>query len=140
MENLKEVTVKTTIEAPVEKVWEFWTEPEHIKKWKHASDDWHTTFALNELRPGGIFASRMEAKDRSMGFDFSGTYDEVKVHELISYTTGDGRKVKVTFHDQGNETEVIETFAHETENPIEFQQQGWQAILDNFKSYTEQTN
>lgn len=81
----------------------------------------------------------MEAKDGSMGFDFGGTYDEVKLHEVISYTMGDGRKVKIIFKGQGANTEVIETFDAETENPIEFQQQGWQAILDHFKQYTEQT-
>lgn len=140
MGEFMEVTIKTTIQAPVEKVWEHWTEPDHIKKWNSASDDWHTPFAENDLRAGGKFVSRMEAKDGSMGFDFGGIYDEVKLHEVISYTMEDGRKVKITFKGQGNETEVIETFDAETENPIEFQQQGWQAILDNFKLYTEQIN
>jgi len=139
MGEFKKVTVETTIQAPVEKVWDYWTEPDHIKKWNSASDDWHTPFAENDLRAGGKFVSRMEAKDGSMGFDFGGIYDEVKLHEMISYTMEDGRKVKITFKGQGNETAVMETFDAETENPIEFQQQGWQAILDNFKQYTEQT-
>ncbi|PID17738.1 SRPBCC domain-containing protein [Sporosarcina sp. P35] len=102
--------------------------------------DWHTPFAENDLKAGGKFVSRMEAKDGSMGFDFGGIYDEVKLHEGISYTLGDGRKVNITFNGQKNETEVIETFDAETTHPIEFQQQGWQAILDNFKQYVEQTN
>ncbi|HWJ80177.1 MAG TPA: SRPBCC family protein [Niallia sp.] len=139
MEEFKEVTVETTVQAPVEKVWEYWNEPTHMTKWSHASDDWHTTFAENDLKVGGKFVSRMEAKDGSMGFDFGGIYDEVKLHEVISYKMGDGRKVKVTFIGQGQETKVIETFDAETSNPIEFQQQGWQAILDNFKQYAEQT-
>ena len=139
MEEIKEVTVKTIVQSPVEKVWKYWTEQDHIKKWNSPSDDWHTPFAENDLRAGGKFISRMEAKDGSMGFDFGGTYDEVKLHEVISYTLGDGRRVKITFKDPGKKTEVIEIFDAETENPIEFQQQGWQAILNNFKQYTEQT-
>ncbi|MCM3638876.1 SRPBCC family protein [Sporosarcina luteola] len=136
----EELTVEATVQAPVEKVWEYWTDPSHIKKWNSPSDDWHTPFAENDLRAGGKFVSRMEAKDSSMGFDFGGVYDEVKLHEVISYTMGDGRKVNIIFTDQGNETEVIETFDAETENPVEFQRQGWQAILNNFKQYAEQTN
>ena len=136
----EELTVEATVQAPVEKVWDYWTDPNHIKKWNSPSDDWHTPFAENDLRAGGKFVSRMEAKDGSMGFDFGGVYDEVKLHEVISYTMGDGRKVNITFKGQGNETEVIETFDAETENPVEFQRQGWQAILDNFKQYAEQTN
>ena len=136
----EELTVEATVQAPVEKVWAYWTDPAHIKKWNSASDDWHTPFAENDLRAGGKFTSRMEAKDGSMGFDFGGVYDEVKLHEMISYTMGDGRKVHITFTGQGNETEVIETFEAETENPVDFQRQGWQAILDNFKQYAEQTN
>jgi uncharacterized protein YndB with AHSA1/START domain len=134
----KKITVETTVQAPVEKVWKYWTEPTHITKWSKASDDWHTPFAENDLRAGGKFLSRMEAKDGSYGFDFGGIYDEVKLHEVIAYTLGDGRKVKITFKRQENETEVIETFDAETMNSIELQQQGWQAILDNFKKYAEQ--
>lgn len=137
--NNAKVTVKATIQAPVDKVWEFWTEPVHITKWNQASEDWHTTRAENDLRAGGKFSSRMEAKDGSFGFDFGGTYDEVKLNESIAYTLGDGRKVNITFKSQDNETEIIETFDAETMNPIEMQQQGWQAILDNFKKYAEQT-
>ncbi|CAH2713055.1 hypothetical protein BACCIP111895_00188 [Neobacillus rhizosphaerae] len=138
METSKKITVATTVQAPVEKVWKYWTEPTHIREWSAASDDWHTPFAENDLRAGGKFLSRMEAKDGSFGFDFGGIYDEVKLHEVIAYTMGDGRKVKITFKGRENETEVIETFDAETENPIEVQQQGWQAILNNFKKYAEQ--
>lgn len=119
-------------------MWEYWTEPQHITQWNNASDDWHTPVAENDLTVGGKFLTRMEAKDGSFGFDFGGVYDEVKLHEVISYTMGDGRKVTITFKSQGNETEVIETFDAETSNPIEMQQAGWQAILDNFKKYAEQ--
>jgi len=139
MEPINIITVETTVQTSVEKVWEFWTEPTHITKWNAASDDWHTPHAENDLRVGGKFLSRMEAKDGSFGFDFGGIYDEVLLHKVIAYTLGDGRKVKITFQSQENETEVIVTFDAETENPIEFQQQGWQAILDNFKKYAEQT-
>ena len=140
METAKKITVETTVHIPVEKVWEYWTEPAHIKKWNNASDEWHTPVAENDLRAGGKFLSRMEAKDGSFGFDFSGIYDEVILHEVIAYTLGDGRKVKITFKGLENGTEVIETFDAETSNPIEFQQQGWQAILDNFKKYAEQAS
>ena len=139
METSKKITVETTVQAPVEKVWKYWTEPTHITKWNSASDDWHTPYAENDLRVGGKFLSRMEAKDGSFGFDFGGIYDDVILHEVIAYTLGDGRKVKITFKGKENETEVIVTFDAETENPIELQQQGWQAILDNFKKYVEQT-
>ncbi|WP_338472978.1 SRPBCC family protein [Niallia sp. XMNu-256] len=137
MEASNQITVKTTVQASVEKVWTYWTEPTHITKWNTASDEWHTPYAENDLRVGGKFLSRMEAKDGSFGFDFSGIYDEVGLHKVIAYTLGDGRKVKINFKGQQNETEVIVTFDAETENPIEFQQQGWQAILDHFKNYTE---
>ena len=139
MEPSNQITVEANINASVEKVWTFWTEPTHITKWNAASDDWHTPHAENDLRVGGKFLSRMEAKDGSFGFDFGGIYDDVILHEVIAYTLGDGRKVKITFKGKENETEVIVTFDAETENPIEFQQQGWQAILDHFKKYAEQT-
>ena len=131
------ITIESTVNAPVEKVWEFWSSPEHIKKWNAASDDWHTPFAENDLRTGGTFKSRMEAKDGSMGFDFGGVYDEVKTNELIAYTMGDGRRVKVDFISSGNITKVVETFEAEGTHSIEMQRGGWQAILDNFKKYVE---
>jgi uncharacterized protein YndB with AHSA1/START domain len=131
------VTVETTVQTSVERVWKYWTEPKHITKWNNASDDWHTPFAENDLKAGGKFLSRMEAKDGSFGFDFSGVYDEVRINEGISYTLDDGRKVSITFISQQNETKIIETFEAENMNPIEMQKAGWQAILDNFKKYTE---
>lgn len=131
------VTIETTINAPVEKVWECWTNPDHIVKWNNASEDWHTTKAENDLRTGGKFMSRMEAKDGSMGFDFSGVYDNVIINELIEYTLGDGRKVNVKFVNDNDTTKVTETFDAESENPVEMQKAGWQSILDNFKKYSE---
>lgn len=132
------ITIQAVIHAPVEKVWQYWNEPDHITKWNHASDDWHSPYAENDLRAGGRFLFRMEAKDGSFGFDFSGTYDEVVSHERISYTLDDGRKVQITFQSQNGKTEVIETFEAETTHPAELQKQGWQAILNNFKAYVEQ--
>ena len=131
------LTVESTINASIEKVWENWNKPEHITKWCAASGDWHTPRAENDLRVGGKFSSRMEAKDGSMGFDFGGVYDDVKQNEYIEYTIGDGRKVKIHFSPLGNQTKVTESFEAEETNPIEMQQGGWQAILDNFKKYTE---
>ena len=133
----QEITIETTVKSPVAKVWEYWTKPEHIIKWNNASDDWHTTKAESDLREGGKFSSRMEAKDGSFGFDFGGVYDKLKENELIEYTIGDGRKVKITFSNNGTETKVVETFEAENTNSIEMQKGGWQAILDNFKKYTE---
>jgi len=133
----KTITVQARVNAAVEKVWTLWTNPEDIKNWNNASPDWHTPAAENDVRTGGKFNIRMEAKDGSFGFDFGGVYDEVKHHELISYTMGDGRKVKITFSKKGNETEVVETFEPESQNSIEMQRGGWQAIMDNFKKYAE---
>lgn len=135
--NQSVITVEAIVHAPVEKVWEYWTAPDHIAKWNNASDDWHTPYAENDLRAGGKFVSRMEAKDGSFGFDFGGIYDEVRAQEFISYTLGDGRKVEITFIPQDNDTKVIEVFDPETTNPIEMQREGWQAILNNFKKHAE---
>lgn len=131
------ITVESLVNAPVEKVWQCWVEPKHITQWNSASDDWHTPRAENDVRSGGNFNIRMEAKDGSMGFDFGGTYDVVKPNESIEYTMGDGRRVKVTFNARGNSTHVSESFDAETQNSIELQKTGWQAILDNFKKYVE---
>ena len=131
------LTVQNIINAPIEKVWAYWTAPEHITKWCNASEDWHTPNATNDLRVGGKFNTRMEAKDSSMGFDFWGLYDVVTINEYIAYTLGDDRKVNITFTADGNSTKVVENFEAENENPIEMQQGGWQAIMDNFKNYTE---
>lgn len=131
------VTIRNTIQAPIEKVWNYWTRPEHIIKWNNASDDWHTPHAENDLRVGGKFLSRMEAKDGSFGFDFEGVYDQVILHEKIAYSMSDGRKVETTFIKEGDQTKIISTFDAEHENSIDMQRSGWQAILDNFKKYTE---
>lgn len=131
------ITVETIVHAPVEKVWEFWTEPQHITKWTFASEDWHAPIAENDLRVGGRFHTRMEAKDGSFGFDFGGVYDEIRINEFISYTLGDGRKVTITFVSQENDTKVIEVFEGEATHSIEQQKAGWQAILENFKRYSE---
>ena len=136
-DNKETISVETTVHAPVEKVWEYWTEPQHITKWSFASDDWHAPNAENDLRVGGKFLTRLEAKDGSFGFDFNGVYDEVKINELISFTLGDGRKVTVTFIAQENNTKVIEAFEAEGTHSIEQQKAGWQAFLDNFKKYSE---
>lgn len=137
MHSQKIIQIKTTINAPVEKVWKYWTSPGHIMQWNNASDDWHTPHAENDLRVGGKFLSRMEAKDRSFGFDFDGVYDQVIAHERIAYTLGDGRKVNFIFSGNGNKTKITEIFDAEKTNSIEMQQAGWQSILDNFKKYTE---
>lgn len=139
MENINKaiITITTTVLAPAEKVWERWTVPEHIIKWNNASDDWHTTHAENDLRIGGKFLSRMEAKDGSLGFDFIGIYDLVKENKLLEYTLGDGRKVIIVFTGISNTTNIVETFEAESENSIEMQRSGWQAILENFKKYAE---
>lgn len=131
------ITVTAIINAPIEKVWNYWTAPEHITQWYHASDDWHAPHAENDIRVGGKFMTRMEAKDGSFGFDFNGIYDEVKINELISYAIEGGRKVSITFEGNANKTTVTEIFEPEDQNPHDMQQAGWQAILDNFKKYTE---
>lgn len=131
------VTVEATVKAPIEKVWTFWSEPQHIMKWCAASDDWHAPVAENDLREGGKFLTRMEAKDGSFGFDFGGVYTRVQKHKQIDYELGDGRKVHITFEPRGNETRIIETFDTETQNPVDMQRTGWQAILDNYKTYAE---
>lgn len=131
------ITVSATINAPVEKVWKLWSTPEDIMQWNNASEDWHTPKAENDLRVGGIFTSRMEAKDGSFGFDFGGIYDVVDTNKRIAYTLGDERKVDVVFTAQGDSTQVDETFEAESTHSLEMQQGGWQAILDNFKKYAE---
>lgn len=129
------VTISTLVDAPIDTVWKFWTEPDHIKQWNHASDDWHTTEAENDLRIDGKFRSRMEAKDQSMGFDFEGVYEAVEVNELIQYRLEDERRVRISFTSEGDQTKVVEVFDAESMNPVEMQRQGWQAILDNFTRY-----
>jgi uncharacterized protein YndB with AHSA1/START domain len=131
------LTIEAIVDAPVETVWKSWTTPADIMKWNNASDDWHTTKAENDLIIGGKFLSRMEAKDGSFGFDFGGTYTNIKQNELIEYTLGDERTVSVKFSGDNNTTNIVSVFEAETENPVEMQQGGWQAILNSFKKYTE---
>ena len=131
------ITVEATVNAATDKVWKCWTAPEHITQWCNASDDWHAPHATNDLRAGGKFLTRMEAKDKSFGFDFNGIYDQVVPNKLISYSLEDGRKVRIEFISQGDKTQIIEIFDPENENPVEMQKAGWQAILNNFKRYTE---
>jgi len=118
------------------KVWEHWTDPKHIKAWAFASNDWEAPSAENDLRAGGVFKTRMQAKDGSAGFDFGGTYTSVKEYELIEYDFGD-RHAKVVFEETSDGVKVTEIFDPEKENPEEMQRKGWQAILDNFKQYVE---
>ncbi|CAN5192513.1 SRPBCC family protein [soil metagenome] len=131
------INIETTINAPVEKVWKYWNEPEHITKWCQASDDWHAPYAENDVRVDGRFKTIMAAKDGSFSFDFSGYYTNVREHEIIEYTLDDDRKVKINFSDDGKETKVIQSFEAESSHSIDMQRNGWQAILDNFKKYTE---
>jgi uncharacterized protein YndB with AHSA1/START domain len=131
------ITVEATIKAPVEKVWKYWSEPAHITKWCSPSEDWHAPYADNDLKVNGKFKTTMAAKDGSFSFDFGGVYTKVENHKVMEYTIDDGRKVSILFSANGNETKVTETFDPENENPIEMQRGGWQAILDNFKKYTE---
>ena len=131
------ITVENTINAPVKKVWEYWTMPEHIVHWNNASDDWHTPYAKNDLQVGGKFTARMEAKDGSFGFDFEGKYDAITPQEYIEYTIADGRKVKIFFTAEDSSTKVKEIFEAENQNSVEMQRAGWQSILDNFKKYVE---
>jgi len=137
MENNVKIEIQTTVNAPINKVWDFWNLPEHIEHWYFASPDWHCPKAENDLHISGKFNYRMEAKDGSFGFDFEGVYENVIVNELIIYGLADGRKVKIEFTCKGNETTIKETFDPENENPIELQRGGWQAILDNFKKHIE---
>jgi uncharacterized protein YndB with AHSA1/START domain len=133
----QQITVSTTINAPIEMVWIYWTDPAHITKWNFADDSWHAPSASNELKVGGKLNCRMEAKDGSEGFDFIATYDEIKHHEKLVYHLDDQRKVEVVFKPEGQKTVVTETFDAENQNPVEMQQAGWQAILDNFKKHAE---
>lgn len=134
----KKITVTATIHAPIEKVWQYWTEPEHIKQWCQASDDWHAPYADNDLKNEGRFKTTMAAKAGSFSFDFTGIYTNVDHHQHIAYTIDDGRTVDIRFSsDDDQTTHVTETFEMENINPEEMQRAGWQSILDNFKKYTE---
>ncbi|WP_339649775.1 SRPBCC domain-containing protein [Halopseudomonas pelagia] len=130
------ITVETTVKAPIAEVWRAYTTPDDIKQWNTASDDWHTVDSTVDLRVGGAFTSRMEAKDGSLGFDFAGTYTRVVPDELIEYSFGDRTGV-VEFVHEADSVTVRVTFDAEYENPVEEQREGWQAILDNFARYVE---
>lgn len=140
METTKSISITTQVKAPLSQVWRSWTQPQYIMQWNNASDDWHTPGAENDLKKGGKFKYNMAAKDGSMAFDFEGTYDQVIENQLIEYTIADGRKVKITFEKSDEAVKVTETFDPESENSEELQRTGWQAILDNFKKYTESLN
>lgn len=132
----KKITVTATIDADAAKAWDYYTNPQHITKWNFADPSWHCPSASNDMRVGGKYSARMEAKDGSFGFDFEAVYDEIIPGKKFTYTMPDGRVVTVVFRNSGKQTEVIVTFDPENQNPLEMQQAGWQAILDNFKRYT----
>lgn len=133
----KQITIQATIAADIKKAWDYYTNPQHIINWNFATDDWQCPWAKNDLKPGGTYSARMEAKDGSFGFEFEAVYDTVVDQKNFAYTMGDGRKATVSFENKDNKTIVIVSFDPESENPIEMQRGGWQAILDNFKKYTE---
>lgn len=134
----KRLEIENRIYAPLQKVWKYWTRPEHIKNWNHANSDWHTPNVKNDLRKNGRFSFRMEAKDGSVGFNMEGVYEEIEEKRLISYKMTDGRRVVVKFKQEEFCTRVKETFEAEEVNSARAQLAGWKAILDNFKSYVEQ--
>lgn len=131
------ITIEAIVNAPIEKIWKYWNEPEHITQWCFASDDWHAPHASNDLVIGGQLNVRMESKDGTEGFDMIGTYTAVEEYKNIEYVMDDGRTVKTEFIQQEGGYKIIETFDPEDENPLEMQQAGWQAILNNFKQYVD---
>ena len=131
------ITVSATVVAPIEKVWDCWTMPEHITGWNFADPSWQCPKAENDLRAGGKYIARMQAKDGSFGFDFEAIYDNIIINEKIAYTMTDGRQAAVSFNNLGDKTGVTVTFDAETQNPTEMQRDGWQSILNNFKKYVE---
>lgn len=131
------ITVQITVNAPLAKVWECWTDPKHIPGWSFASDDWEAYGAENDLRVGGSFKTTLAAKDKSFSFDFGGVYSALKEHALIEYDMGDGRHVKIEFTQTPEGVQVVEAFDAEATNPVEMQKEGWQAFLGNFKKYVE---
>jgi uncharacterized protein YndB with AHSA1/START domain len=134
------ITVQVIVHSSLEKVWRIWISPIDIMNWNAASEEWHTTKAENDLRTGGRFSYRMEAKDGSMGFDFGGIYSEVILQQRISYILGDERIVSIDFSSIDDKTMIVETFEPETTNSLELQRDGWQAILNRFKNYAEKNN
>lgn len=138
MEQKISITIQTTVAASAQQTWDCFNKPEHVMQWNHASEDWHCPAAVNDLRVGGSFNYTMAAKDGSFQFGFGGVYDEIIPLQLIRYTLGDNRKVEVHFTSDGSNTSITETFEAENMHSPELQQQGWQAILNNFKAYTEE--
>ncbi|MEG0481627.1 MAG: SRPBCC domain-containing protein [Acinetobacter sp.] len=136
---MTKITVQSQVKAPIDQVWQIYNNPQDIEQWNTASPDWHTVNSVNDLRVGGEFSNRMEAKDGSMGFDFAGTYTEVIPHEKIAYSFGD-RTAEITFEQKNDEVLIKISFDPENQYPIEQQQAGWQAILNNFAQYVEQQN
>ena len=134
---MEQIIVETTISAPVDKVWQYFTTPEHIIQWYFASDDWYAPGAENDMQVGSSFKIKMAAKDGSFAFDFEGKYTEIEPGKLIAYELSDGRQVSTTFAGEGSSTKVTQVFDPENQNPVEMQKGGWQAILDNFKKHTE---
>ena len=131
------IQIEASIKSALPKAWAYWTKPEHITKWNFAIPEWHCPSAANDLKIGGKYSARMEAKDGSFGFDFEATYDEVIPQKKLTYTIADGRKVTTSFEQLGELTKVTTVFVAEAQNPVEMQKQGWQAILNNFKMYCE---
>ncbi len=132
------ITVEVIVARDLESVWKLWNEPEDIKAWMHASEDWECTASINEVRIGGRFVHTLAAKDGSASFDLAGMYDEVREFELLAYTLDDGRGVVVTFEEVEGDVKISEQFEVEAVNPEEMQRDGWQATLDNFKKYAEE--
>lgn len=132
------IQIEVAISSPLPKVWQYWTEPNHITKWNFAVPEWCCPRASNDLRVGGKYSARMEAKDGSFGFDFEAIYDDVVNQKNIAYTMSDGRKVITSFEQLGTVTKVTTIFYAENQNPIEMQKSGWQSILNNFKKYAEE--
>lgn len=133
----KAITVETVVRKDIGTVWSFWNSPKHIEKWMHASSDWECPKAVNDLRVGGSFSFTLASKDKKSSFDLTGTYTAVEENVRIAYTLSDERKVEVLFHAGEGSVKIVETFEMENENSEELQRSGWQAILDNFKLYTE---
>jgi uncharacterized protein YndB with AHSA1/START domain len=137
MSTMTRITVSALVNKPVADVWNTWTDPKHIMQWNAATDDWHCPKAENDLRTGGKFSSTMAARDGSFSFDFEGVYDDVQTHKRIAYTMADGRTCEILFTEENGGTRVAESFDAESQNPVEMQRGGWQAILDRFKAYAE---
>lgn len=131
------ITITATINADIKKAWDYYTSPEHITKWNFADPSWHCPSASNDMKVGGKYAARMEAKDGSFGFDFEATYNEIVDGEKFTYTMPNGRQVTVVFKKDDGQTDVDVTFDPEEEHPLEFQKNGWQATLNNYKQYAE---